>query len=99
MNSNQLILTPLTISELKTIISETINAEVNRVLDVRDKKESAEDLLTRNETAKILGVSLVTLHMWVKENKIPAYKINTRVRFKREDVTKFIYNIQNNSIQ
>jgi len=41
---------------------------------------------TRRETAKILQVTLVTLHDWVKRGKIRAYKINTRVRFKKSDI-------------
>ena len=98
MNSDQLILSPITIGELKTVISETVANEVNRILAMHEKKEAADDLLTRSETAKILGVSLVTLHMWVRDGKLPAYKINTRVRFKRDDITKFIYDVQENSI-
>jgi excisionase family DNA binding protein len=45
-----------------------------------------EKYLTRQETAKILQVTLPTLSDWVKRGKIRAYKINTRIRFKKSDI-------------
>lgn len=48
--------------------------------------QSIENLLTREATAKILGVSLVTLHNWVKLNVLTAYRIGNKVRFKENEV-------------
>jgi excisionase family DNA binding protein len=45
-----------------------------------------EKYLTRQETAKILQVTLPTLSDWVKRGKIKAYRINTRIRFKKSDI-------------
>jgi len=45
-----------------------------------------EKYLTRQETAQILQVTLPTLSDWVKRGKIRAYKINTRIRFKKSDI-------------
>lgn len=49
-------------------------------------KELKDELLTRNETAKLLGISLPTLHTWSLNGKLTAYRINTRVRYKRVEV-------------
>ncbi len=45
-----------------------------------------EILLTREETAKMLSVSLVTLWAWTKEDIIPAYRIGNKVRYKKAEV-------------
>ncbi|MBL7705297.1 MAG: helix-turn-helix domain-containing protein [Taibaiella sp.] len=43
-------------------------------------------MLTRKETAKLFGVSLVTFHEWVKAGKVKSFRIGKAVRFKEEDV-------------
>jgi excisionase family DNA binding protein len=45
-----------------------------------------DQLLTRNETAKMLLVSLVTLWDWTKKDLIPAYRIGNKVRYKKSEV-------------
>jgi len=45
-----------------------------------------EKYLTRQETAKILQVTLPTLSSWVESKIIRAYRINTRIRFKKSDI-------------
>lgn len=45
-----------------------------------------ERLITRDETAKLLGVSLVTLHSWIKSGILVAYRIGNKVRFKENEV-------------
>lgn len=80
-----LILSPISIGELRAVISETVSMEVNRLFNLNKPTEQAE-YITRKETAKILGVSLVTLNEWQKTGRVPAYRINTRVRYKRDEV-------------
>ncbi len=49
--------------------------------------EPSENIfLTRDEMAKMLGISLVTLHSYSKKGIIPTYKIGTKVRFKQSEV-------------
>ncbi len=48
--------------------------------------------ITRNEASELLGVSLVTIHNWTKEGVINAYKIGTRVRFKRSEIENILLN-------
>ena len=47
-----------------------------------------DTLLTREETAKLLSVSLVTLWDWTKKDIIPAYRIGNKVRYKKSEVFK-----------
>lgn len=43
-------------------------------------------LLTRDDTAKMLSVSLVTLWDWTRKDLIPAYRIGNKVRYKKSEV-------------
>lgn len=43
-------------------------------------------LLTREETSKMLSVSLVTLWDWTRKDLIPAYRIGNKVRYKKSEV-------------
>lgn len=43
-------------------------------------------LLTREETSKMLSVSLVTLWDWTRKDIVPAYRIGNKVRYKKSEV-------------
>lgn len=43
-------------------------------------------LLSREETSKLLSVSLVTLWDWTRKDIIPAYRIGNKVRYKKSEV-------------
>lgn len=45
-----------------------------------------DKLLSRNETAKLLSISLVSLWSMTKDNLIPAYHIGKSVRYKQSEV-------------
>ena len=49
-------------------------------------KNTDKDLKSRKETAKILSISLPTLHLFTKEGIIRAYRIGNRVLYKQEDI-------------
>lgn len=44
------------------------------------------EFLTREETAKMLSVSLKTLSSWTKEGKVIGYRIGSRVRYRRDEI-------------
>ena len=44
------------------------------------------ELLTREETAKYLKISLSTLWHWSKKEILPSYGIENRVYYKRSEV-------------
>lgn len=92
----QVVLSPISIGELRAVISETVSSEVKKILSLA--KPETPEYYTRKETAKLLGISLVTLNEWQRTGIVPAYRINTRVRFKREDVLNSLSKIQTNSL-
>ncbi|MFG6685112.1 helix-turn-helix domain-containing protein [Mariniflexile sp. HNIBRBA6329] len=45
-----------------------------------------EVLLTREDVAEMLSISLVTLWKYTKDDIIPAYRIGTKVRYKKSEI-------------
>jgi excisionase family DNA binding protein len=78
--------------ELRTVIADTVRDEFNRHFQTPPAPEPAKgqpcELMTRNEAAKLLQVSLPTLHDWTKRGIITGYRLNTRIRYKREELEK-----------
>lgn len=54
----------------------------------KQKNTSKDDevLLTRENTAEMLSISLVTLWKYTKDDIIPAYRIGTKVRYKKSEI-------------
>lgn len=80
-----IILTQISIAELKNLISEVLRTELKNLNDSQPEKETTE-LITRLQTAKILNVSLPTLNDWTKKGIIKGYRIGSRVRYKKNEV-------------
>lgn len=53
-----------------------------------------EELLNKKEVLNILGISMNTLNLMLKNNVLPYYKLGdgqtAGVRFKKKDIEKFI---------
>lgn len=93
----QLIFSPISIGELKSVISETVESELKKIT-LQIQNPELTELITRKETAKLLGITLVTLSEWQKSGKIPAYRIGTRVRYKRAEVLNALRQIETKSL-
>jgi hypothetical protein len=75
------------IEELQTIVDTAVK---NALKDLPVSKESAKTddpiLLSRQETADLLKISLVTLHDWTNTGILKSYKISGRVYYKKHEV-------------
>lgn len=70
-------------------LTEQILKGVNERLEEFQKnfqQKGSTQWLTREETAKLLKVSLVTLHDWTKRKILIAYRIGNKVRYKKDEV-------------
>ena len=74
------------VAELTDIIAEKLLEKLEKRIAVLIEKTADDELLTREETAKLLKVSLTTLWNWTKKGKIPAYGIGNRVYYKRGEI-------------
>ena len=84
--TNEIILNGISFEQLQDSIRTTVKNEVDRIIGNLPTPTITPEFITRNETAKILGVSLPTLHTWTKNGTIPTQRIGTRIRYKRADV-------------
>ncbi len=71
---------------------EIIKGVVEQIKDLFPIKNSDNNntLLSRNDTAKILNISLVKLWQLTKEKAVPVYKIGGKVLYKKEEIENFI---------
>ena len=59
---------------------------------------SDEKLLTRIETAKLLGVTLPTIYDWTKKGVLNAYRIGNRIRYKHAEIMNTLNNNKTHNI-
>lgn len=62
-------------------------AEIKLLLETFNNLQTEQDeILSREQTAELLKISLVTLWKWTKKDIIPAYRIGYKVRYKKSEV-------------
>jgi excisionase family DNA binding protein len=84
---NEILLNGISLDQLQESIKTIVSAELkNAVSELTTKREIEPELITRKETAEILGVSLPTLHEWTKKGVLPAKRIGSRIRYERTAV-------------
>lgn len=83
-------LTLLSKDDLREVIFEMLQ-QFGQPRQTEPSEGNDSPLLTREEAAKILDISLVTLHQWVKDGRIPTpKKIGKRVYFLKQGFTDFL---------
>jgi hypothetical protein len=86
MNTQQ-IFTSIPYEQLLNDLTERITQAIPPVQVLPPPtQEHTNDLITRKETASLLGITLPTLRTWSLDGRLKAYYINTRVRYKRGEV-------------
>jgi excisionase family DNA binding protein len=75
-------------TEFINLLSHTVSAAVQLELSKQPLTTAQElkQFLTRQETAKLLGISLVTLDSYIRAGFITAFRLGHKVRFKHNDV-------------
>ena len=82
-----IILQAITIEDLLSKIQSIVEKSIEEKLP---KPKAAVQLMTRNEVAKYLKISLPTLHERTKEGLLPSYKIGNRVLYKSNEFDETI---------
>ena len=72
------------ISFAETLVKDTAQ-EVKQAIQAENKPD---ELLTRQQVAEMLGVTLTTLFHWNNKGILPTIKIGNKVRYRRSDVEK-----------
>jgi excisionase family DNA binding protein len=82
-------------AEFKTLladcISESVRAEIYKVIS---NQKPEKTIYTRQETAKLLDISLPTLHQYTMAGVIKAFRLGYKVRYKLEDINNSLIRIK-----
>ncbi len=74
-------------AEFKTLIAECVKESIqSQIAQLITPSEPLKEILTRQETARLLGISLPTLAEYTKRNLIIGYRFGYKIRYKRLDV-------------
>jgi excisionase family DNA binding protein len=88
----QMVLVPLDYMESR--LSDLFDQKVNTIISAIHPEQKQDELLTRKEAAKVLGVSLHTLNEWTKAGRVQGYRIASRVRYKRAELESSLKQIK-----
>jgi excisionase family DNA binding protein len=68
--------------------NEIVNGVITALKSFNGQSQTnnSEIILSREEAAKLLKISLVTLWDLTRKDKIPAFRIGNKVRYKKSDV-------------
>jgi hypothetical protein len=78
-------------NSLANLIDEKIKIQLEDLKRNFTPKEP-DEFLSRSETAKLLKISLVTLHQWSNTGIIKPMKMGNRTYFSRKELTEKMYN-------
>ncbi len=76
------------LDDLLLRIEQIIDKRLSSLAPQNENSES--DYVTRQEVAKLLKVTLPTLHDWTKMGWLQSYKMGNRVLYKRKELEKSI---------
>ena len=77
---------------INNISAESLNARLDDIqnqikeLGKSLQPKTADEYLTRTETADMLKCDISTIHNWTKKGKLVAYKIGNRVYYKLSQI-------------
>ena len=93
--ATQVLTTAFDQEEFKTLLSEFISEAIHRELtSLSHTGEAKKAILTRQETAKMLDISLPTLHDYTKRNLIKAFRLGSKVRYRLSDIEEALIQIK-----
>ncbi|MBY0425913.1 MAG: hypothetical protein K2Q22_09775 [Cytophagales bacterium] len=87
--ARELIQTELHVNELRAIVEESVKKALQNLAVYKTDSIQNENLFSREQIAKELQISLVTLNTWTK-NGLPFIKMNGRVFFDKSAVLSFL---------
>ena len=82
----------ITPEELKQSIIHEIRIELKE-MSKKFQPVRPPEYVTRKEAAKILKVSLVTIHDWNKKRILKPYRLGNLIRYKRSELDKALIDI------
>lgn len=89
----QVFFTQVPIADLQGYIAQTIQRELSVYLKAEPAPDP-DELVTRKQAALYLGLSLPTLHEYTQRGIVTAYRIGSRVRYRRGELSNALLKVQ-----
>lgn len=86
----QIILVGTHLEDLLSRIEQIIDKRLN---SLSPQKPEESEYITRKEVAKLLKVTLPTLHDWTKLGWLQSYKIGNRVLYKQKEIEESLHQV------
>lgn len=87
-----ILLNGINLGELLEKFGQLIDQKIGN-LHPTEKKESQTGFITRKEAAKLLKISLPTLHEWTKLGWLQSYRIGTRILYKQQEIEASLHKV------
>ena len=87
---NEKLIVTLNVDDLKNIIDECVANAISK----NQMPKEEDTLIKRKDVAELFGISYVTLNEWMHQGKIPYYRINSRIFFKKKEVFESLTTIK-----
>lgn len=84
--TNETPLAALTIGQFKDLLGEMVKPQ----LTVQSKQESFPDTFGKNECSQLTGYAVNTINKMICEKKIPFYKRNAKVLFRKIEIEAWL---------
>ena len=78
-------ITEVTIDELADAVPDKLMFKIENYLKELSKKQN-DEILTRQEVADYLRISLVTIHSWNKHGILNPIRMGNRIFYKKQDI-------------
>lgn len=89
-----ILLQGINLNQLLEKIGQLIDSKIGTGFNQPQEKNQS-DYISRSEVAKLLKISLPTLHEWTKLGWLQSYKIGTRVLYKLAEVEASLHQVSN----
>lgn len=93
MNNEPIKITQIQGLDAKELLTQFQNLHAEILAIKQNANTKTDELLTRQQTADILQISLVTLWNWTKKNIVPAHRIGNKVRYKKSEILNALQEI------
>jgi hypothetical protein len=84
----------ISVDELTEIIADKLADKIGTRIAMLISSQNDEELLTREETAKLLRIDSSTLWHWTNKGKIKVYGIASRRYYKRGEIMKALVELK-----
>ena len=82
--------------KVASVMLEKLENLEKHLIEIKEnfQPKEPEELMTREETAKYLKISLTTLWQWSKKGILPSYSIGNRVYYKRKEIDQSLIRVE-----